>query len=454
MYDITIVGGGIMGASLTWSHIALTNTKSVLLIEKNEDLAMVNSHPLANAETLHDGATETNMALHYARRMRYAARLMATFLEKYAPEAFRKVRKMVIGVGADEIKLLEERYREFKPYYPSLVFLRGKEITTYEPKIMDGRKNPDEVVAILERIAYSVDYQKVAIAFVEEAKKEANSYGKVLDLKFNIKVKDIKDLGDHFELITEKETVKTKVVIFASGPYSLLFAHKLGIAKEYALFPVAGDFYTARHLVDGKVYTVQPKSIPVARVHADPAVYDPLETRIGPTAIIVPFLERYHFLTFVDFIRTGLLSVAGLKTLVSALLKPEFRKFEILNILYKIPFFGKWFFLKYAAGHLFPALRYRDLKRSKRAGGIRPQLLRIKEEMVNGELKKPGLEMGIGEFFGKKSAFIVTPSPGASKALDTAIETAKWTVKELGAGYAFDKKRFQNEFQLFEIGKG
>lgn len=454
MYNVTIVGGGIMGTSLAWTHIALTNVKSVLLIEKNSDLAMVSSHPLANAETLHDGPAETNMALNYARRMKYAARLMATFLEKYAPEAFRKVRKMVIGVGADEIKLLEERYHEFKPYYSSLIFLRGKEIVAYEQKIMDGRKNPDEVAAILEQTAYSVDYQKAAKAFVNKAKKEAIFSDKTLDLKFNTKVKDIKDLGDHFELITEKETVKTKVIIFASGPYSLLFAHKLGVGKEHALFPVAGDFYTARHLVDGKVYTVQPKSIPVARVHADPAVYDPMETRIGPTAIIVPFLERYHFLTFLDFIRTGLLSVAGLKTLVSVLLKPEFRKFEILNMLYRIPLLGKWFFLKYAARHLFPALLYRDLRRSKRSGGIRPQLLRIKEAIVNGELKKTGLEMGIGEFFGKRSAFIVTPSPGASKALDTAIEIAKWTVKELGAEYAFDKKRFQNEFQIFEIGEG
>lgn len=443
-----------MGSALVWAIITLTNIKRVLLIEKNSDLAMVNSHPLANAESLHRGPTETNMPLQYALRMKHATYLMITFLQKHAPDAFLKMWKMVLGIGKDETKFLEKRYCEFKPHYHTLKFLCGNEIAALAPKVMDGRKNPEDAVAILEPEAFSVDYQKVARAFVDEAKKEARASSKTLDISFNTKVKDIKDFGDHFELDTGNEIIHTKTVIFATGPYSLPFAHKLGYAKEFSLVPIAGDFYTADHLVDGKVYAVQPKGIPIARVHIDPAVYNRFETRIGPPAFILPLFELHHWITFIDFVRAGLLKPSCIRALAKNLSEPKFRKFTLLNMLYRIPFLGKWLFLKYAARHLVPTLKYRDIKRSKKSGGIRPQLIRLKDAVINGELKKAGLEMGIGEFFGKRSAFIVTPSPGASKALDTAIEIAKWTVKELGAGHAFDKKRFQNEFQIFEIGEG
>lgn len=448
MHDIVIVGGGIMGSALAYTHIAFTSAENVLLIEKNSDLAMVNSHPLSNAESLHRGPTEPNMTLPFALVMKRDTGFMIAFLKKYGHGAFRKLVKGVIGIGVKQIKILEKRFREFKPHYPELIFLRGSEVAQWEPKLMKGRENPNEVVAILEPEAYSVDYQKAAKAFVKKTKEEAAVSGKVCEVKFNTKVKDIKDCREYFELETNSGVVKTKIVIFAAGPYSLIFAHKLGFGKSYSLVPIAGDFYTADHLVDSKVYTVQSKAIPVAEAHADPAVYDPMETRLGPTAKIVPLLERHHWATFFGFIRTGTLSFAGLRVLLWELWKKDFRRFEFINVLYQLPILGKWFFLKFAARHLFPTLKYRDIHLAKGAGGIRPQLLRIKEEVVNGEIKKVGFEMGIGEFFGKRSAFIVTPSPGASKALGTAVEIARWSMKELGNGYAFNEDKFGKELEV------
>ena len=50
---------------------------------------------------------------------------------------------------------------------------------------------PKEIVAILEREAYSVDYQKAAKAFVDKAREEAGVLDKTLDVKFNTKVKSV-----------------------------------------------------------------------------------------------------------------------------------------------------------------------------------------------------------------------------------------------------------------------
>jgi malate dehydrogenase (quinone) len=63
--------------------------------------------------------------------------------------------------------------------------------------------------------------------------------------------------------------VVAKVVIITAAAYSLLFAKSLGYGKDYALLNIAGNFYLAPGVLNGKVYTVQLKKIPFAAIHGD-----------------------------------------------------------------------------------------------------------------------------------------------------------------------------------------
>ena len=83
-----------------------------------------------------------------------------------------------------------------------------------------------------------------------------------------------------------------EVAVVTSGPYSLYFAHEMGIGKDMAVLPVAGSFYKSRNMLNGKVYTVQIDGIPFAAIHGDPNVNDPSETRFGPTAKMLPLFEK------------------------------------------------------------------------------------------------------------------------------------------------------------------
>jgi malate dehydrogenase (quinone) len=95
------------------------------------------------------------------------------------------------------------------------------------------------------------------------------------------KVKSIQKKGEVYEIQTDREVVVAKVVVITAAAYSLLFAKSLGYGKNYALLNVAGNFYLAPGVLNGKVYTVQLKKIPFAAIHGDSEVHDQSQTRFG-----------------------------------------------------------------------------------------------------------------------------------------------------------------------------
>jgi Predicted dehydrogenase len=139
-YDLIIVGGGISGASLLYATAKFTDIDSVALIEKESEIAAINSHHTNNSQTLHFGDTETNYTLEKAEEVKEGAELLAGYLEHYDDrEMHAKRSKMVLGVGEDEVEALERRYDEegFGDLFSKLRAIDREEITEYEPKELD-----------------------------------------------------------------------------------------------------------------------------------------------------------------------------------------------------------------------------------------------------------------------------------------------------------------------------
>lgn len=417
-YDLAIVGGGVVGCAAYFRASLSPKVQSTILLEKYEAVAQVNSNVLANAETLHRGDKETNFDLVKALKMKQWSDYLLEYLKERGEGVYATVPSMVLGVGKKEAKQLEERYEMIKSHYPDLQKIGWEDIAAIEPKVLEERSGEEKKNLIaLYSMGYAVDYEQLAQSFVREAYKEAEARRKKFDVFFRTKVIDIKKDTDVFYIHTNHGMFRAKVIIVCAGPYSLIFAKKLGLteAEHYAILPVAGSFYYSnRKLLNGKVYTVQDSYIPFAAPHADRAVYNENETRFGSTAIILPFFERKHFWTIIDFIRMGFWQpFSYMKTLLHILADQKLRTFEIKNLLYNIPMIGKWFFIKYAARKIIPTLKYSDLNFGKGMGGIRPQLI---------DLRTKTLIMGLGKFIGDCCIFNVTPSPGASSCDGNARE--------------------------------
>ncbi|MBE9229661.1 FAD-dependent oxidoreductase [Phormidium sp. LEGE 05292] len=434
VYDVAIIGGGISGTALLYSLTNYTNIDRIALIEKNPGVALVNSHKNSNSQTLHFGDIETNYTLEKARKVNRAATLVKNYLLRNdsSQEIHSKYHKMVLAIGKEETAELRTRYQEFKSLFPQLRLIEREEIALLEPNVVKGRAADEEILALYTDEGYTIDFQKLAQSFLQ---KSIVNEQKTIDLMLGMKVKSIKKEGELYQVETDKEAIAAKVVVFAAGAYSLLFAKSLGYGKDYALLNVAGSFYLAPGVLNGKVYTVQLKKIPFAAIHGDPEVHDASQTRFGPTAKVTPLLEQRNYATFFDYLRTAGLSIAAFLSFFNILTEPAILKYVLMNFIYDIPFIGKRLFLK-EVRKIVPRIQLDEVTLAKGYGGIRPQIVNLKTHR---------LEMGEAKIIGENILFNITPSPGASTCLQNAEYDTEKIVSFLGEGYRFDKQKFEKE---------
>ena len=432
-YDVAIIGAGVTGTSLLYVLSKYTNIKSMVLLEKYPEIAAVNSKRDNNSQTLHFGDIETNYSLDKAAKVKEAAELVAAYVETIGKDEglFNKTHKMVLAVGEEEVKELEKRYEEFKQLFPKLRKIEPAEIAVLEPNIVKGRDPDEKLLALCTEDGYAIDFGKLSESFAKHAKES----DKNVDVILHKKIKEIQKNKKGYKIIAEGKTVEAAVVVVCAGSHSLIFAQKLGYGTEFGLLPVAGSFYCAKKMLKGKVYTIQLKKLPFAAIHGDPDVKNPAETRFGPTAKVLPLLERHHYGTVPDFIRTSVFTIDGIVSLLKILADPTYFRFVLKNFSYDIPFFGKRFFLK-DVQKIVPSAKAKDIHLGKNIGGIRPQIVDTKAKKMN---------MGEVKIVGDKIIFNITPSPGASVCLDNAKNDARKVVEFLGRKFKFDEKKMKED---------
>ncbi|MDM9379982.1 FAD-dependent oxidoreductase [Chlorogloeopsis sp. ULAP01] len=431
IYEVAIIGGGISGTALLYSLSNYTNVKRIVLIEKNPEVALGNSHKTSNSQTLHFGDIETNYTLEKAQKVKRAANLVKNYLLKNDPqqETYSRYHKMVLAIGKEQVQELQNRYQEFKSLFPQLKLLPKDEIEFLEPKVVKDRDAEEEIIALFSEEGYTIDFQKLAQSFLH---KSINNSQTTIDLMMETKVKSLKKEGEMYYIQTDQEEITARVVVFMTGAYSLLFAKSLGYGKDYALLNVAGSFYLAPGVLNGKVYTVQLKEIPFAAIHGDAEVHDQSKTRFGPTAKVTPVLEPYKYTTIFDYLKTAGISINALMSFLRILSEKAIFKYIVKNYLYDIPILGRRLFLK-EVQRIIPSLQIDDIQIAKGYGGIRPQI-------VNLNTKR--LELGEAKIIGDNILFNITPSPGASTCLQNAEYDTERIISFLGKEYRFDKQQF------------
>lgn len=442
VYDLAIIGGGIVGAAILYlaaRYSALGRGGRIALFEKYSGPAPVNSHRDQNSQTLHFGDIETNYSLAKARTVKAAASLLKIYLERVRPPAFRRLGKMVLAVGEQEVKELAARYENIKNDFPWLRKLTREEIADREPKVVLGR-DPEEPLLALATECYAVDFGAVAASFVKQAQdatRPARRQARPPDLFFNTEIISLKNDRGEYELRTSRGCFHAKTVVVAAGPMSLVFAKRLGYGKDLGILPVAGNFYRATNILRGKVYMMQIPDLPFAAIHGDPDVHNPAETRFGPTIRVLPLLERHRYQSIWGFLRTSVWNPAGVMSLIKITFRPVILRYVLKNILYDLPFVGSRLFVRWELRKIVPTISAARVEWLRGRGGIRPQVINA----TKGEM-----EFGEAEIVGDRIIFAITPSPGASVCLDYARNVLRKIANFLGPGAAFDEIGFRKDF--------
>jgi malate dehydrogenase (quinone) len=438
-YDVLIVGGGVVGTALLYAVSKYTDIKNIGLIEKYSDFGLVNSASTKNSQTLHFGDIETNYSFEKAKSVKFMADMVMKYLENEKlsgnqTKLFSKYSKMVLAVGKKQVEDLKKRFLTFSPLFPNLRLINRDDIGKVEPRVVEGRDPKQEILALITEDGYTVDYKRLSHSFVENALKANPS----IKIHLNTKLLKIEKNQDHYSIETDKGEIQSTVVMITAGGHSLMIAKSLGYGKNLSVLSMAGSFYTAPKVLNGKVYTIQIEKLPFAAIHGDPEVHNENITRFGPTAKPIFQLERHNLSTFMDYWRTFGLGINPIISLFKIIFDKVLFGYIVVNFLYDLPFIGKRLFIRQIRS-IVPGIKMSELKYAKGIGGTRPQI-------INNTTRK--LEMGEAKLVGDKIIFNITPSPGASTCLGNAYTDTSKIIEFLDHKFTFNKEAFEKDLVI------
>jgi malate dehydrogenase (quinone) len=435
-FDVLIVGGGVVGTALLYTLNKYTDIKEIGLIEKYSDFGLVNSASYNNSQTLHFGDIETNYSIDKAKSVKRMADMVMRYLEAEKSSGnslkiFSKYSKMVLAVGKNQVKELRERFPAFSQLFPKLRVIEKAEIGKIEPRVVEGRDPDEEILALVTEDGYTVDFKRLCHSFVNNALLK----NPALSIHLNTKLLQITRNEDHYLVVTDKGKMKATVVVIAAGGHSLMIAKSLGYGKNLSVLSMAGSFYTAPKVLNGKVYTIQVPKLPFAAIHGDPEVHSEMITRFGPTAKPIFQLERHNMSTFTEYWKTFGLGISPVISLFKIIFDKVLFSYIVVNFLYDLPFIGKRLFIR-EIRKIVPLLKLNEIHYAKGIGGTRPQI-------VNNTTRK--LEMGEAKLTGDKIIFNITPSPGASTCLGNAYSDTGMIIEFFNDKYKFNKEAFEKD---------
>jgi malate dehydrogenase (quinone) len=437
-YDVLIVGGGVSGAALFYELGRYTDIKKICLLEKYSGLATLNSNGSANSQTIHCGDIETNYTLEKAGKVKRTAKMVEKYClqHNYLDDIMYSHQKMALGVGYDEVDYMLKRYNEFKTLYPYLEVYDKAKLAEIEPAVVydeNGKERPEDIVGVgAQGQNTTVDFKKLSDSFIDNTQKIEE---KVTDIFTDSQVMNIEKTGTYYTVQSKSGVYTADFVIVNAGAHSLYLAQQMGHGLDYATLPVAGSFYmSTKHILNGKVYMVQNPKLPFAALHGDPDILMDSMTRFGPTALILPKLERFKSGTYMDFWKTLRLDMNAVSIFIDLLSDSDIRNYIFRNFLFEVPWLNKRLFLR-DARKIVPALQLEDIRYANGFGGVRPQVL---------DKKNRKLMLGEASFnTGEGIIFNMTPSPGATSCLGNAERDVRIICEHLG--FTFDEAAFNND---------
>ena len=283
-YDIAIIGGGILGTTISYWLSTLYDI-NVCVIEKENAVAK-------HTSSRNTGVVHAPFYLDPIKRKKSAISSLISY-DLWAVLA-KKKNLPWSEVGTIEVAIEESQHKTLEKYLKwgekngipdeQLELLDSKELTKKEPNLK----------------AYSGLYCKRDVStdygiFTNELKKESEKNG--TRFLFNCHVKEIEENSEVKLTFSNNSSLVSKFVINSSGGNSLDIAKKFGLALQYNDLHFRGEYWVAdkKHadLVKTNVYSV-------ARFSEFPFL-DPHwikradgRTEIGPNAVPVASPETYE----------------------------------------------------------------------------------------------------------------------------------------------------------------
>ena len=226
MYDVTIIGCGVIGASLAYT-LSQYNLK-VLVLEQENDIAMGTTK--ANSAIVHAGYDPepgTLMARLNVRGSKMMEELCNQLSVKY-----KRIGSMVLAFTEEDKKHLDQLYQNgIKNGVPDMRILTGE-----EARAMDPHLSKNVCAALYAPSAAVIDPWGLCIAEAEVAVTNDVS------LKLQSRVTGMEQLEEHLLLHTTSGDYKTRYAVNCAGGWGHEICALTG-KSEWDALPSRGEYY-------------------------------------------------------------------------------------------------------------------------------------------------------------------------------------------------------------------
>ena len=389
-FDYVIVGGGIVGLSIAYKLAQRENSKNILLIEKENELA---THQTGNnSGVIHSGIYYTPGSLKAENC--FNGRLQLIDFAKEHNISHEMCGKLIAAFDHSELDTLDKIYENgIKNGLKDISILSSEESKKHEPYI-------DCIKSIFVPYAGIIDYREVVEVLYKEFVK-INKKNRVLK---STKVISLSDDKQQKIINTTNGIFKTDYTIFACGLQADELAKSDNIDLDVQIVGFRGDYYNVVNKglkkVKGLIYPVPNINLPFLGVHLTKMHDGKLEA--GPNAVFSFKKEGYSRTSFSISDTMRAFSFKGLWIL--------FLDYWKIGLGEYLRAFSKKRFLK-SLQRLVPNLKMEDITIGK--SGVRAQALDKKGNLIDDFLIKKT----------KNSLHIINaPSPAATASLAIADE--------------------------------
>jgi len=371
-FDVLLIGGGIMSATLGTLIAELQPTWKIGVFERLHDVALESSNAWNNAGTGHaalcelnympegaDGSVDPAKAISINEQFQQSRQFWSTLVERGtldAPSTFiNSAPHMTFVRGEKDVAYLKKRYEALReePLFAGIQYSEdSRVINTWAPLLMQKRRKGEPFAATRVPAGTDVDFGALTRQLFESLAERG------AEVRTNTEVRRLQRQGDGTWRVRYRRSigrtpgeVRARFVFVGAGGWALKLLQRSGIPEiaGYGVFPIGGQFLKTTN--PAVVAQHQAKVYSQASVGAPPMSVPHLDTRVvdgeasllfGPFATFSPkFLKTGSVFDIVAQVRPAnlwpMIKVAidnpSLITyLVGELLKNHTKKVDSLRI--------------------------------------------------------------------------------------------------------------------------
>ncbi|MDH3446434.1 MAG: L-2-hydroxyglutarate oxidase, partial [Deltaproteobacteria bacterium] len=259
-YDLTIIGGGILGLATGLKILEAHPGTKLLIVEKEPDLARHQTGH--NSGVIHSGLYYKPGSLKAQKCVAGRKELLSFCDESSVP--YEICGKVVVATSQEELPRLEELYRRGVANG-----LDGIEMIGPEP-LKEIEPHATGIKALYVPETGIIDYTKVAAAYAAKIKSGGG------EIRTSTKVTGFAEHGGETTLQTTSGDYRARHLINCCGLQSDTIAKMMDAgdgadSEEHRIIPFRGEYYKLapdkHHLVHNLIYPVPDPAFPFLGVH-------------------------------------------------------------------------------------------------------------------------------------------------------------------------------------------